>query len=373
MRWLFFILQKNMNGDIRMSSKTYTNEELLEILKKQFELNPNTVASDFRAKYGLPYYQVYIKRFGGFTKAKYLAGITSELKEKSSWSKEIIIQTIKNVYGKNKYCSLSYDDMCKLHDYLPSIHVVLNYFTSLAEVLNICKIITLYNKPKEYLIHELQRFVNEFNRLPTYNDFETSTGYPSRKTFDKYFTNVDSALIEAGYGDYKFIRNNMLLTLNKEKEYETMTLEQKKVFLINTLYDFVEKYNHVPTGRELDENINYLNKGYYRTVFNKYNNALIEAGLELNSVSQYEDKFLKQEFLRFVDKHGRIPYLHEFNVSEYPSFWCYQNRFGSWNKAVIAYGFEPNDSDTTYYLDNGEKCMSRYEWDISRWLLKKRY
>lgn len=282
------------------------------------------------------------------------------------WNKDKIIKLIKEIYADKTSCSLSYEKLSIQYN-LPSRGVINKYFGSLVNLLNECEIITLLNKPEEYLTNELHRFIKEHNRLPTSIDFEGLKGYPARKTFSKYFGSVNNALIKIGYGDYDFIKDGMITTLNKEKEYESMSIQQKKKYLINKIYEYKNTYNKIPTMEELDKNVNYPNRSLYRTIFGGYNNALKEAGLELNQVYKYDDEFLKEEFLRFIDENGRVPYQLDFNNSEYPSFWCYQSRFGSWNKAVMAYGFEPNDCNAIYYLDNGEKCMSGYEYDISKW------
>jgi len=76
--------------------------------------------------------------------------------------------------------------------------------------------------------------------------------------------------------------------------------------------------------------------------------------------------------MRFVEENNRIPAYVEFNNSDYPSFWCYQNRFGSWNKAVKHYGFEPNKIGTgfCYEFEDGEIIKSRFEYNSSFYLRK---
>lgn len=151
---------------------------------------------------------------------------------------------------------------------------------------------------------------------------------------------------------------------NHEEKYN-------KEYLLNLIFDFKNKYGKVPTIKELHKELGLDYKLYYQKVFGSWNNALKEANLPLNSVSQYDDEFLHSEFERFVKTNSRIPTYAEFNNSEYPSFWCYQSRFGSWNKAVVAYGYEPNDKNRKYILENGEICASSYEHDISLWLQKE--
>jgi hypothetical protein len=123
--------------------------------------------------------------------------------------------------------------------------------------------------------------------------------------------------------------------------------------------------------KELTIEIGFEPKSFYKKTFGSYNNTLKELNLPLNSVYQYDDNFLKNEFERFVKENKRTPNLLDFNNSEYPSFWCYQNRFSSWNKAILSYGYKPTDSNRKYYFDDGEVCDSSYEYDITNWLRNK--
>ena len=291
---------------------------------------------------------------------------------KNIWNKQNIIDRIKDLYDNNDIKHLSFEKIYNQYDDIPSRDAIRRYFGSLINLLNECEIVTLQNKPEEYLLSEIRRFIKEFNRLPLALDFEGKNTYPSRKTYDKYFGSTNDAVIASGYGDCEFIKDGRKTTLNKEKLFDNMCIKERKIYLINEINDFVSKYNHVPTADELDKHESYHNRGIFESMFGKYNNALREAGVKLNQVSKYDDEFLKQEFLRFVKENNRIPTQLEFNNSEYPSFWCYQSRFGSWNKAVMAYGFEPYDAYKTYYLEDGEKCMSLYEYNISIWLKKNK-
>lgn len=210
---------------------------------------------------------------------------------------------------------------------------------------------------KEELINSIKRFVDEFKRIPIQKDFENLNGYPSRKSFTNHFEDFNTVVRLAGFEPIT------LSTKERNKKYT-------KEFLIQEIHRFHKENNQVPTSRDMDKPINnYPSSYFYESVFKTWNNALIEAGLPLNQVSQYTDEFLESEFHRFVNENGRIPIYDEFNNSDYPSFWCYQNRFGSWNKAVIAYGYQPNDRINKYYIDD-ELCWSSYEYTVSKWLRK---
>lgn len=207
----------------------------------------------------------------------------------------------------------------------------------------------------DFLLDELKRFYLDNNRIPMSVDLDyKGCGYPSRKTYAKYFGSLDSALRLVG-----------LLTEDK-KNYED------KKFLISELHRYTETFGKQPFSREMDSNSDFPCKYHYVKAFGSWNNAIKEANLKPR-VSKYTDKELRQHFFHFVETNGRPPKLHEFNNNtDYPSFWCYQNRFGSWNKAFLHYGFEPYEGacGKLNFFDNGELCRSVFEYDLSKWLRK---
>lgn len=236
--------------------------------------------------------------------------------------------------------------------------IIKKYFKSIYILTKECNLHkqNLTGYTKQELINALKGFVKEFNRIPVSSDFNKLEGYPSRKTFSNIFGDFNTALREAGLEPTKL----------SDKEYNDKY--RNKEYLSQIIFDFIGKYNKIPTFKEMTKEYNHGLKLLYKQVYGSWNNALKELSLPLNSVSQYSEEFLELEFHRFVKEKGRIPTYIEFNNSEYPSFWCYQNRFGSWNKAVVSYGYEINDSNRKHTLDNGEICESSYEFDISNWL-----
>lgn len=182
-------------------------------------------------------------------------------------------------------------------------------------------------------------------------DFDIAGDYPSRKTFSNYFGSFNEALKRAGF--------------KSRPEYS-------KKYLLDQILRFIEEFGRQPKSRDFEKLEGYPHRKTYDKYFGSWNNALIQLGLPIN-VSKYTDKELENYFKNFVEKYGRVPTIPEFNDNpNYPSFWCYQNRFGSWNKAVEAYGYEVNGgaSGTYYVFENGEVCASSYEFDVSNWLRK---
>lgn len=339
--------------------REYTDEELINVLKEEYIKNPNFKHEDFKVKNGLPRYALYFERFGSWNNAKEIAEIPCNNKRLKSYeySKETLTKSFRKIVFDIGYVP-KFIDLDNYNDF-PSSAYIYKHFNNYPEFISACG----FEANKEYrskytdsfLLGEIKRFVKEFSRTPSQDDFENLDGYPSRKTFANHFGSFNEAIHLAGY------KPNELSKREKSQKHD-------KQFLLNTITDYVLKYKKTPTLIELHKEVGYEIRTYFRKTFGGYNNALKELKLPLNAVSQYEDSFLESEFHRFVQENGRVPVISEFNASEYPSFWCYQHRFGSWNKAVVSYGYEPNDLNRKYILDSGEICASSYEFDISTWL-----
>lgn len=72
---------------------------------------------------------------------------------------------------------------------------------------------------------------------------------------------------------------------------------------------------------------------------------------------------------KFYKKHKRIPIKIEF-----PHYGAAQDRFGSWNKAIVAAGFDPNPVmfAKRFVADDGHQCDSFAEKVIDDWLYAKK-
>lgn len=359
---------------IDINKRKYNDEELLEILRNEFKITKKLTCEHFTAKNGLPSWSVYRKRFGSFNNAKMLAGIEETINNRhDSVSKEEVIERFKEVNRDRKYAMISNEFYQKTKYYHA---IVSKLFGSYDELAKQCGYIPTKNgvkTTKEFLLDEILRYISNEGKIPRGVDLERKNnkdGYPNRKTYDNHFGGVTNALIELGILNQdiceRIINGDEKLSFSKLSDEDIEMLKNRGV---QFLQNFYKKYNHVPTTKELGCNdFGGFTRGYFRTLFGGYTEAVKLAGLTPNSIPQYDDVFLKLEFDRFVSETGRIPKLHEFNDSDYPSFWCYQARFGSWNKAVMDYGYEPNDANRKYYMDDGEVCMSSYEFDISNWL-----
>ncbi len=80
---------------------------------------------------------------------------------------------------------------------------------------------------------------------------------------------------------------------------------------------------------------------------------------------KYNKKELLDKIISFYKEHKRIPLKREFNM-----YHEYQIRFGSWNNAIRAAGFQPNPVIFSYKFigKDGHSCDSFTEKIIDDWL-----
>lgn len=219
---------------------------------------------------------------------------------------------------------------------------------------------------QEELIESVKNFVKTQGFIPTAKYWDTHSkelGLPNRKTFNNKIGSWKKVLELCGF-DEEISKQNYVL--NKNGDY--VLQHDNAYFLTNLILEYIEENNEVPTMRSIGKYYGTELKNYYNKHFGGWNNCLKFLGLELNSVSQYTDEELKKYFMDFVDEYGRVPTIQDFNKTGRPSFWVYQNRFGSWAEACIHYGFKPNQRRPEFYMEDGERCDSSYEYDISTWL-----
>lgn len=341
--------------------KEYTDNQLLEMLYTVWEEKGSIKCEDFRPVNGLPHYQVISKRFGSWENAKEKAGIKQNNRRMKYLSKQEIIEEFNRVCTKIgevpsqsnfvKHSGRVNGDMIRkvvgsYEDLISSSELKSNKYRSAYK--------------KEFLLSEINRFVREFKRVPIPTDFENLESYPARKTFYNHFGTFEDALLKAGH------------TPTYIGEWDKISIEDRQKYVEEIVMKVYHEKNIIPTiGMLADNTDGTIGRSFIRSAFGSYGNLLNKCGLVSASIKvngRYTDEYLKNEFDRFVKLNGRIPQIQEFNNSEYPSFWCYQNRFGSWNKAVKHYGYEPTYTNRRYVLANGEECDSLYELTISEWL-----
>ncbi len=304
-------------------------------------------------------YSTYVKYYGvSIMDIIKSCNLPYEFQEKTDkYTDEVLIHMYKEISSKIKKtasCS-DIDEYRKTNKEIPSSPTFRDRFGSIEKLAEICGLFKIMDGQKfnaQHLTNEIRRFNIEYGRLPTQKDFEKPPqGYPSRKSFANNFGSFNNALRAAGF------------EVKDKPEYN-------KEYLLSEIQRYIDEFGKQPFCHDMDATKGYPAKSVFMKVFGSWNNAIKESGLKIR-VSNYTDKELDNAFFSFVDEYGRPPIFLEFNNNaKYPSFWCYQNRFGSWNKTLLHYGFDVNKgvsgSHTTF--KNGEVCKSTYEFDVSTWL-----
>lgn len=219
---------------------------------------------------------------------------------------------------------------------------------------------------KDELISSLQSFVSKHGFIPTslfVEKYGKDYGLPNRKTYNNKFGNWTNVLHKCGYDD-ELKRLNY--TQNKDGVY--VLQHNNKDFLKSLILEYIDEFNKIPTIDEISECYGTDIHTSYIKHFGGWNNCLELLGLKLNSKVQYTQEELDFYFIDFINKHKRVPTIRDFNKTDRPSFWVYQQRFGSWAETCIHYGYKPNCRKPEYYMEDGERCDSSYEYDISTWL-----
>lgn len=109
----------------------------------------------------------------------------------------------------------------------------------------------------------------------------------------------------------------------------------------------------------------------YKLTFTKQRRRNLSRSARINLASfwkkPYTKKYLLDKIRRFYFDYDRIPLKGEFNM-----YREYQQRFGSWNKAIRLAGFKPNQVifSNKFIAKDGHKCDSYAEKIIDDWLNK---
>lgn len=199
----------------------------------------------------------------------------------------------------------------------------------------------------DFLISELKRFVEENGKIPSYNDMCSKNGYPSSIVYAKHFGSWNNALKLVGFETYKQYTNKELL---------------------DELYRFVEENDRVPTTSDFNSNKNFPSSSVYQKRFGSWNDALIEAKIEINKICKYDNEFLISELNRYTKENNKIPIEQDFKDNKsFPHPGVYEKHFGTWNNALKEAGLEINKGKLT----GNEICYICKTDKTSQWNFKK--
>ncbi|MFQ6009652.1 MAG: homing endonuclease associated repeat-containing protein [Candidatus Aenigmatarchaeota archaeon] len=124
--------------------------------------------------------------------------------------------------------------------------------------------------------------------------------------------------------------------------------------LIELLQNKAKELGRTPSQRGMEEDGSLPSGRTYQDRFGSWNEALDAAGLGTNR-DFYTDKELLSLLKNKAEELGRTPTVREVNTDKsMPGASTYSDRFGSWNKAVKAAGLEPYNQKFEKQYSNEE-------------------
>jgi len=207
---------------------------------------------------------------------------------------------------------------------------------------------------KEFLLSELKRYYNTYNKTPLFVEFEKDNNFPSPKIYTKYFGSWNKALIEAGLEvnintDYtkEDIINNVkeLYKINNRSPYNyelkysissiykywdtynDLLLEceldvNRKIHNLKTKEDGIKflqnlskELNKIPTTNDITKHTN-VNKDWFAGIFGNFKIALYESGLIYKNLTISNEDRIKlsiEGLVNLYNKLGRCPKVNEYD------------------------------------------------------------
>jgi len=182
-----------------------------------------------------------------------------------------------------------------------------------------------YRISDEQLRTALQDLVDDLGRTPTTAEMDEQGPYSS-STYRDRFGSWAEALRAAG------LEANL---------YQKITLEQ----LLLTLQDLADDLGRTPTTTEMDEQGRFSSATYLDR-FDTWDDTLRAAGLGVkqgrNRSPNISQEVLLDALRELAEELGETPTAAKMNKQGQFSSSTYKRRFGRWNDALRAAGFEPN-------------------------------
>jgi hypothetical protein len=175
--------------------------------------------------------------------------------------------------------------------------------------------------PEDELLADLKAVAEIAGEAPSTRIYREHGDY-TVKTFCKRFGGWNPALRAAGF------EPNVEINLSDQT-------------LIAALREFAEELGQPPTIEEMEQRGPYT-AGPYKRAFGSWNQALQEAGLEVHQARDVDSRDLISELKRLAEELGHVPRRDEMRDQGNWSATVYQERFGSWNSALQAAGFDQN-------------------------------
>lgn len=184
----------------------------------------------------------------------------------------------------------------------------------------------------EELVNYLKKFNEEFDEVPTFEKITELDEYPSGTIYNQRFDSWNKALRQAGFE----VNEPEFLNYNREK-------------LIANIVELASEIGRTPKRSDMDEAEGRPASSTYNNYFDSWNDVLREADMSPNRYYETGDELLCH--LREVaDELGRSPTVDDIDsMDDRPSSVHFYNKFESWNNALEEAGLEVNKDSSGNY------------------------
>ncbi len=179
-----------------------------------------------------------------------------------------------------------------------------------------------------WLITLLWQIFFKENRPPKHADLRCSKGWPSVRTYDRYFGSFNNALTVAGF---------------KQNHPQGYTRE----VLITQLQTLARNLGRSPTTFDIkaaSKRGTCASDQSFKQHFGSLNKALQEAGLPITRQHYYTDEELLQQLRNVSEELGAVPTAQQMHnlhkIGKCAGLTVFLKRFGSLNKALKAAGLK---------------------------------
>lgn len=302
-----------------------TNEEMLQMLRDLAEeLGHTPRTKDLAAAYNLPCGQCYVERFGSFSQAIILAGMTPY----GQISNEELLEELRCLAKKLGHTPSSPEVNAD-----PDMHNSSIYRKRFGSYTNAVTLAGLELKPgrkgytEEELLDKLRICAKRVGRMPTCKDFERFPDLPAASIYFNRFGSFRKALELIGYD---------LAPLPAEMSDEEM---------LRLYREFADELGRRPTHEDIDANPKLPSSSAYYSRFGGLRRVAEILKLEYPEQifkKKYSDEDLIEKLANLGKRLGRTPNTKDIAVDpDMPALETYTDRFGSLAAAQKLAGFKP--------------------------------
>lgn len=307
----------------RFNKNGYSKEYLVKCLQELAdELGESPFVSECNKSDLTPSHTVYQRKFGSWNNALKKAGLETNKSTTQDITKNKLAKELKQL-DSSLDREIKSQDISK-SDLTSGLNTYRRVFGSLEDALKesdvelSSNIGQKYKYTKESVLESLIDYFEEFGKIPTSDEFDSSEQYPSSYTVRKYFDSWSNA------------KNLLEEAVNQDKKATDVIKEKSFI-------EDLKKVNRKTKGQKLSQS-QYDSQGIHpsstiQRYFGSWRKALDEAGIETHSPPRKtSNPKLLAKLSAFWNENDE-PTISKYQNKGDMSTWVFKNRFGSWSEA----------------------------------------